>query len=229
MPLLFYFFNFFCMDDGYSLLSLFTQTDYQLTPYSYGTYSVNAYCSIAASTDADRTGTVLWPATNCLLEFLFREPRYSIPKGSTIIELGCGIALPSLFLAKYNSTITTATDSESEVLDIVNRNAEANHVNIRALLLSWGLKEAQEFVQEHGTFDFVIGADVLYDPCFFDHLLHTAVTLLTDSPSAKGIIAYKRRSNATHSMLLESIHRVIPHCELIECGGDFFVLHFGRS
>lgn len=79
--------------------------------------------------------------------------------GKRVVELGCGLAIPSLAAARAGAVVL-ATDARPEPLELVARNAHANRVGIETAVVEWAKPE--ELVSR-GPFDLVIGADVLYE------------------------------------------------------------------
>ena len=76
-----------------------------------------------------------------------------------VVELGCGLGVPSLAAARGGAAVL-ATDASAEALALVARNAEANGVQIETALVDW--EHADEIVRR-GRFDLVLAADVLYE------------------------------------------------------------------
>lgn len=88
-------------------------------------------------------------------------------RGKRVGELGCGLALPSIAVARAGATVL-ATDADSEALELVGRNAEANGVRVETARIDW--TEPEELVKR-GPFELVLAADVLYESASVDALL----------------------------------------------------------
>lgn len=83
-------------------------------------------------------------------------------QGKRILEIGCGIALPSLILNKREANIT-ATDYHPCALDFLEKNTVLNQgETIPFVRTSW-----MDLQSELGRFDVIIGSDLLYEP---DHV-----------------------------------------------------------
>jgi predicted nicotinamide N-methyase len=80
-------------------------------------------------------------------------------RGLRIVELGCGLAAPSIAAARRGATVL-ATDACADALALVARNADANDVSIETAVVEWA--EPDELIRR-GPFDIVLGTDVLYE------------------------------------------------------------------
>jgi predicted nicotinamide N-methyase len=80
-------------------------------------------------------------------------------RGLRVVELGCGLAVPSIAAARAGAAVL-ATDASAEALALVARNAHANDVRIETATVDWA--EPDELVRR-APFDLVLAADVLYE------------------------------------------------------------------
>jgi predicted nicotinamide N-methyase len=80
-------------------------------------------------------------------------------RGLRVVELGCGLAVPSIAAARAGASVL-ATDAHAEALTLAARNAHANGVRIETATVYWA--EPDELVGR-GPFDLVLAADVLYE------------------------------------------------------------------
>ena len=97
---------------------------------------------------------VVWPAGLALAEEMSRFPI----AGKHILEVGCGIGLPSLVLQQRGANIT-ACDYHPLAEEFLRQNTELNGlVPIPFFNASW-----LNPVVELGRFDLIIGSDVLYE------------------------------------------------------------------
>jgi predicted nicotinamide N-methyase len=76
-----------------------------------------------------------------------------------VVELGCGLAVPSIAAARAGA-IVLATDACPEALALADRNARSNDVRIDTALGDW--VNPDELVRQ-APFDLVLAADVLYE------------------------------------------------------------------
>jgi predicted nicotinamide N-methyase len=80
-------------------------------------------------------------------------------RGLRVVELGCGLAVPSIAAARAGAAVL-ATDACADALTLVARNAHANDVRIETATVDWA--EPDELVRR-APFDLVLAADVLYE------------------------------------------------------------------
>jgi len=92
----------------------------------------------------------LWPAAIALAGAL---PERMV--GVRVVELGCGLGLPSL-VAAARGAVVTATDWAGDAVALLAQNAARNRLGLRAEARDWRDPWAE-------TFDLAIAADVLYE------------------------------------------------------------------
>jgi predicted nicotinamide N-methyase len=99
--------------------------------------------------------SVLWRSGVALAQELDGEPL----AGARVVELGCGLALPSIAAARAGATVL-ATDESTEALELAARNAEANGTRLETAAVDW---RAPDELLRGAPFDVVLAADVLYE------------------------------------------------------------------
>jgi predicted nicotinamide N-methyase len=77
-------------------------------------------------------------------------------RGASVLEIGCGLALPS-FAAALAGGRVTASDWASDALAAVDENAGRNNLIVDTVALDWFAPV------DVGYFDLVLAADVLYE------------------------------------------------------------------
>ena len=102
--------------------------------------------------------SVLWRSGVALARELGAQPL----AGLRVLELGCGLALPSLATARAGATVL-ATDAEPEAVELAARNAELNGLQVEAAVVDWTSAAATDELAGRGPFDLVLAADVLYE------------------------------------------------------------------
>jgi predicted nicotinamide N-methyase len=108
--------------------------------------------------------SVLWRSGVALARELDGIPL----RGRRVVELGCGLAVPSIVAARAGATVL-ATDSCREALTLARRNARENGVAVETATVDWARPE--ELVRQHAPFDLVLAADVLYERAAVAQLL----------------------------------------------------------
>jgi predicted nicotinamide N-methyase len=98
---------------------------------------------------------------------LGRELAGSRLDGRRVVELGCGLGVPSLVAARAGATVL-ATDECPEALELVEQSARENGLSIATARVDWNT--AEELV-DRGPFDLVLAADVLYESVSVELLL----------------------------------------------------------
>jgi predicted nicotinamide N-methyase len=98
---------------------------------------------------------VPWPAGVALAKKMEREGETW--RGHEVLEIGCGLALPSMILAKYGAFVT-ATDLHPDVPVFLEKNKELNKLSgPEYLFLDW--RESRLLPEA----SLLIGSDIVYD------------------------------------------------------------------
>src|SRR3954451_12553002 len=90
----------------------------------------------------------LWPSAILLARTIAARAL----RGARVLEIGCGLGLPSLAVALAGGR-ALATDWAPEALTAVQRNAEHNDLVVETLVADW---RAPQTLVERGPFDLVI-------------------------------------------------------------------------
>lgn len=148
----------------------------------------------------------LWPAAKFLCEYFHKNPSVLTNSASitdtvpelTVIELGAGIGLCGMFVAKMlrgshrvSAYVTDLPEAIEGLHDNIERNSLTDLVKVR--VLSWGVKsELDTVLSEIGDQKpLIIAADCVYWECLFEPLFHTLRDCIT--LGCKVIIAHVRR------------------------------------
>src|SRR3954470_5703875 len=99
--------------------------------------------------------SVLWRSGVALA----RELAGAEVSGRRVVELGCGLGLPSLVAARAGADVL-ATDNDEEALPLLERNARENGLSVETARVEW---DVPEDLVARGPFDLVLAADVLYE------------------------------------------------------------------
>ena len=153
--------------------------------------------------------SVLWRSGVALA----REVESMKMRSLRVVELGCGLAVPSIAAARAGADVL-ATDSCDEALELLALNARANEVRIESAAVDW--REPDELVSR-APFDLVLAADVLYErasvPVLLALLPHLApAAWLADPgrPAAEAFLAQAARRWPIETRIRDvvSIHRL---------------------
>jgi predicted nicotinamide N-methyase len=99
--------------------------------------------------------SVLWRSGMALAREL--DPRAL--RGMRVVELGCGLAVPSLAAARAGAFVL-ATDVSAEALELVELNAAKKGLRMETALVDWADPGR---LLSRAPFDLVLAADVLYE------------------------------------------------------------------
>jgi predicted nicotinamide N-methyase len=99
--------------------------------------------------------SVLWRSGVALAREVAGEPL----AGARVVELGCGLGVPSLVAARAGARVL-ATDSEPEALELVELGARENGLRVETACVDW---TGGEELVARAPFDLVLAADVLYE------------------------------------------------------------------
>jgi len=91
----------------------------------------------------------LWPAARALADGL------PDVRGLRVVELGCGLGLPSLSAAAKGATVT-ATDWSPDAIELLRENAARNSITLTAEVRDWRAPWDERF-------DLALAADILYE------------------------------------------------------------------
>jgi len=97
----------------------------------------------------------LWPSGIALARALHGRSL----RGARVLELGCGLALPSIAAALAGGRVL-ATDWAAHAVAVAVENARRNGLELEADVVSW---YAPDRLVERGPWDVVLAADVLYE------------------------------------------------------------------
>jgi predicted nicotinamide N-methyase len=118
--------------------------------------------------------------------------------GQRVVELGCGLALPSIAAARAGAHVL-ATDESADALTLAAINAEANGVRIETVRADWD--EPGELIAR-GPFDLVLASDVLYESSSVDPLLWLLPRLAPEAwladPGRPAAATFLERAGRTH-------------------------------
>ncbi|MEA9355478.1 methyltransferase domain-containing protein [Bacteriovorax sp. PP10] len=115
---------------------------------------------------------VMWEAGIGLSQFLTRE----MCEGKKILEIGCGLALPSFIATRFGGNVI-ATDFHADVPLFLQENQEKNKINFEYQVMNWR-NEIERTKTSLGLFDLVIGSDILYESQHADQVAEALIAFL---------------------------------------------------
>jgi predicted nicotinamide N-methyase len=163
----------------------------------------------------------LWPAARALADWC--ATTLFLPDAGLIVEVGCGLALPSLACARRGCRVL-ATDQDERAGPFVERSATMNGLDERVAFSPIDIAQpgaAAAMVSALGDApDAIVAADVLYDEA-----LHDALVSVCDELACLSAIASPKRdgSDAAETALTEQgfrSHRLAPNVRLLLRGGS---------
>ena len=129
-----------------------------------------------------------WPSGLALARELAEKPPAA---GTKVLELGCGLAAPSIVAARAGAVVL-ATDGAADAVVFAAHSLALNEVEAEVAHADWA--EHGDRLVERGPFDLVLGADVLYTPRNAGTLVRLLPRLL--APWGEARIADPGRANA---------------------------------
>ena len=124
---------------------------------------------------------VMWEAGIGLSQFLSRE----MCEGKKILEIGCGLALPSFVATRFGGDVI-ATDFHADVPLFLELNKKENNIEFDYKVMNWR-SEIERTKNTLGMFDLVLGSDILYES---QHPLEVAKALIAFlNPGGKIVLA----------------------------------------
>jgi predicted nicotinamide N-methyase len=134
-------------------------------------------------------------------------------RGLRVVELGCGLAVPSITAARAGAEVL-ATDVSAEALALVARNAGLNRTRVGIARVDW--TEPAKLLGR-APFDLVLAADVLYERPSVAALLSLMPRLAPEAwladpgrPAAGALLEQARRRWAVETRVrgVVAIHRL---------------------
>jgi predicted nicotinamide N-methyase len=132
-------------------------------------------------------------------------------RGLRVVELGCGLAAPSITAARAGAAVL-ATDACAEALTLVARNAQVNDVHIETATVDWAEPDA---LVRRAPFDLVLAADVLYERASVALLLSLLPRLAPEAwladPGRPAVVAFLEQAGSRWSIETRDRKDVLVH------------------
>ena len=111
----------------------------------------------------------LWPAARALVAWMAERPQ--LWPGKRVLELGCGLGLPAIAAARMGAQVV-ACDFHPDNGAFLVQNAARNGVRVEVLTMDWSRPALR------GTFDLVLGSDLVYEAPMAESLFRGVAQLL---------------------------------------------------
>jgi predicted nicotinamide N-methyase len=154
----------------------------------------------------------LWPSGIALARALGASPP---GPGERVIELGCGLALPSVVAARAGASVL-ATDGVADAVAFAAHALALNAGTGDVAHADWG--EHAAALEARGPFDLVLAADVLYTAANVDAALRLLPRLLAPGgtvrladPGRAGARDFLAAARATFSVTSEQVGEIGVH------------------
>ena len=122
---------------------------------------------------AEIHGNKFWNTSFLVMDYLNRNP---LPKGSRVLEVGCGWGLLGLYCAKAFDAKVTGIDADANVGAYLGL-----HANLNGLDMTFEKKTFDQLTKRYlSNFDVIIGADI----CFWDALSEQLFNLIRRARAA---------------------------------------------
>jgi predicted nicotinamide N-methyase len=157
-----------------------------------------------------------WPSGVKLAGALAQDP----PRpGRRVLELGCGLGLPSIVAARAGTTVL-ATDGSSDAVAYAAHGLALNRVEAEVAVVDWA--EHGEALAERGPWDLVLASDVLYTRAnvevalrLFPRLIALGGELMLADPDRAGARDFLAAARATFHLWTQrdgdlALHRLTP-------------------
>jgi len=157
-------------------------------------------------------GTRLWFSAVDSLTYLHQSPLLtSLPASPSILELGAGLGIPGMCLAKYlesiNSGGTVVITDMPSILDQLETNVSANFTSPASTTcpsvvpadLDWSIPGVNSLLEANSLphFDLLLSTDCVYAPLYgksYELLAECIIHLLTLNPAAVSVNVVERRN-----------------------------------
>ncbi len=153
----------------------------------------------------------LWPSSRMLAATLLAEDG----RGRTLLELGCGLGLPTVAAMRAGFEVT-ATDYYEDALQVTRANAGRNlgrEPDVR--MVNW-----RDWPEDFGRFDVIVAADVIYEQEYA--VLVAACIARALAPDGMAIIADPGR------VALATFHEQLPLVGLMVVESTTTPYHEGK-
>ena len=181
----------------------------------------NAAAADPQAVDAIPYYAILWPAAHGLARYLW-DHRAELAGGTRLIELGCGLGLPSILAARLGARVL-ATDFHPDTGTWLLHNAKLNQVDLIYMALDWNKLMSPAHLPHYQAAPLIIGSDLLYEKRHIPALV-CAIDALC-APGGQAVITDPGRD---HLQLFVSSMEASGWRHTLHAEGDIYVCRFDR-
>jgi hypothetical protein len=129
----------------------------------------------------DMTGHKVWESHSVLCKYF--ADNFNNGLALKALELGSGMGVPGIFLAKLGHNVTLS-DNEPSVLKLLEENCVLNNSTCDVISIDW-----EGNTLKNGDYSIVFASDCCYDTSVLPYLFRTAFAALKQSPSSRFLLA----------------------------------------
>jgi len=163
---------------------------------------------------------ILWPSATGLARHL--ESHSSLLENKDVIELGCGLGLPSILCAKIGARVT-ATDFHPGNEEWLLHNARLNGISLNYFPLDWNIYVSANPAAVLKPAPLIIGSDLIYEKSHIAALVCAINALCL--PGGDVIIADPGRDNL--QTFVSSMEKS-GWQHTLEAEDEIYIMHFKR-
>ncbi len=144
----------------------------------------------------------VWPSALALTDYLLHEKNVKNLVGTRVLELGCGLAIPSMMAARSGADVS-AMDNHPDVPRFLQVNVQQNEPLSLRFIASSEPQSANSIEMNRHSFDLIMASDILYEARLAEHFANEITAY--SKPSATAIIADPGRPHVDtfiHAMTL---------------------------
>jgi predicted nicotinamide N-methyase len=173
-------------------------------------------------------GYFIWPCALEMASYVSKiVSNLTIP--SNILEIGCGTALPGMYLAKLGHRLLFSDVKDAKLIENIEIQAKKNKItNCEFIDLDWRQipLEFIKKIEDLPSLELILASDVLYDSKLTTTFFSIISLILHYHPKAILLLAYQERVEKTFK---QELIRWNLKCELVQRNGDVYIFELQSS
>lgn len=180
--------------------------------------ALDHYVKVSPSdTDKIPYFTRLWESAQAMAEFIVANPE--ICRGKCVLEVGCGLGLPSLCAAALGASEVTASDFHPDNRPFFLKNAALNGLtDINYVQMDWRSPELP------AKFDFIMGSDLIYEK----HMVGALTTCVNSLLKPDGVFLLADPGRTALQTAVTAMEQLGFRWRLVT-SGKIWLLFFSRT